>query len=154
MALALTRRRRALALLACALAGCDAGGNALVPSVAARREFAHAGAPHAAHVTEPALALAPDGTPHLAWIRRDDAGASVQTAALRDGDVAPVRVDPAARPVAGGHQSPGLAVGADGRVHVSWASPRRDPGGSPFASDLVLATLRGRRCAASRRRCA
>ena len=31
------------------------------------------------------------------------------------------------------------------RVHVSWSSPRRDAGGSPFASDLVLATLRGRR---------
>jgi hypothetical protein len=100
----------------------------------------HAGAPHAAHVTDPALALAPDGAPHLAWIRRDDSGASVQSAAFRGGEWAPVRVDSPAHPVAASHQAPGFAAGADARVHVSWSTPRRDAGGSAFASDLVLAT--------------
>ena len=142
MALALTRG--ALALFAAALAGCDTGGPELVPSVAGRRELVHAGAPHTAHVTDPALALAPDGAPHLAWIRRDGADESVRTAVIDGADAAGVRVDPPERPVAGGHQPPGLAIGADARVHVSWSSPRRDAGGSPFASDLVLATSEDR----------
>ncbi len=138
MALAL---RHALSLaLACALAGCNAGGVPLVPTESARRELAHPGAPHAAHVTDPALALAPDGTPHVSWIREDDSGRHVQSIALHADAAAPVRVDPKTQPVASGHQAPGLAIGADGRIHVSWASPRRDPGAPPFASDLVLAT--------------
>src|SRR4029453_18289762 len=123
------------ALFAAALAGCDTGGSELVASVAGRRELVHAGAPHTAHVTDPALALAPDGAPHLAWIRRDGAEESVRTAVI-DGadpaDAAGVRVDPPERPVAGGHQPPGLAIGADARVHVSRASPRRRAGGAPF----------------------
>ena len=104
MALALTHSRGALALLAAALAGCDAGGPGLVPSVVGRRELVHAGAPHAAHVTDPALALAPDGAPHLAWIRRDGADASVRSAVIDGadrGDAAGVRVDPPERPVGG-----------------------------------------------------
>jgi hypothetical protein len=139
MALALTRGRSLALALCAAIAGCDARGNGVAPIVTARSQVAHAGAPHTAHVSEPALALAPDGTAHLAWIRGDDAGKRVETAALRDG-AAPVRVDPDARPVANGHQPPGLAIGGDGRVHVSWSSPRRDPGGSAFAADLVLAS--------------
>ena len=151
MALALTHGRSiVLALWVCALAGCDANGGSLAPTLTLRREIAHAGAPHTAHVTDPALALAPDGTPHLAWIRGDAAGRQIQTAALRGDDASRVRVDPGAHPVAEAHQPPGLAVGRDGRVYISWASPRRDPGASPFASDLVLASSDdgGRRFAA------
>jgi len=140
MALAMMRIGFAAVAAGVAIAGCDAGRLALEPRVEERHELVHPGAPHTAHVSEPALAVAPDGTPHLAWIRRDERGASVQSASFASGDAAPVRVDPAERPVAGSHQAPGLAVATGGRVHVSWSSPRRDEGASLFASDLVLAT--------------
>jgi hypothetical protein len=129
-----------------------------VPRLLERRELLHPGAPHQAHVSLPALAVAPDGTPWLAWVRDDADGRHVQAARLASpGEPLRVRVDPDAWPVGSGHQPPGLAVGADGRAHVSWSSPRRDPGGSPFASDLVLASSQPQAprscCGSARPRC-
>src|SRR4029453_4328108 len=140
------------ALFAAALAGCDTGGSELVASVAGRRELVHGGAPPTAHVTDPALALAPDGAPHLAWIRRDGAEESVRTAVI-DGadpaDAAGVRVDPPERPVAGGPHPPrpprGRGPPGTPRGGRPPAAGSRDRRGRPCARGLAVAAApRGR----------
>jgi hypothetical protein len=110
--------------------------------IAELREVVHPGALHEVHVSEPALAVAPDGSLALAWIRGDSEGRHVWLQRSAQGVPSePARVDPAELSVASGHQAPGLAIAADGAIHVSWSS-RRARAESPFASDLRLSTSR------------
>ena len=139
MALEVTWRPAACAAALLALA-CGAPTPEL--AVGELREVVHPGVLHQVHVSEPALAVAPDGALQIAWIRADADGRHVWTQRLDGaGPSEPVRVDPAGTAVASGHQAPGLAVAPDGAVHLSWSSSRPQAE-SPFASDLRLSTSR------------
>jgi hypothetical protein len=50
----------------------------------------------------------------------------------------PVRVNPDGLAVDSLHQSPGLDIGPDGEIYVSWSSAKLKPEGTLFASDLRL----------------
>jgi len=141
MALALRRElARHLAASAALLATACAPETGTAPEIGigARWEHVHPGAPHAARIAGPALAVDRDGTAWLAWIRSADAERSVELA-RRVGDAFEVvRVDPEGFAPSSAHQAPGLAAGPDGRVHLTWSVEREDAGGSVFASDLVV----------------
>ena len=49
-----------------------------------------------------------------------------------------VRVNPEGLEVESLHQSPGIAVGPEGEIYVSWSSSKAKPEGTLFASDLRL----------------
>jgi hypothetical protein len=103
-----------------------------------RSEYVHPGAPHAARIAGPGLAVDREETAWLAWIRSVDGERSVKLA-RRVGDGFEVaRVDPEGFAPSSAHQAPGLAAGPDGRVHLTWSVAREDAGDSPFASDLVV----------------
>jgi hypothetical protein len=123
-------------LLGVGLAACAERAPDLVPGE--RRELVHPGPPHALHLSEPALAAGADGALVLAFARGEGAEHHVLVARLAAGEPAgeAVRVDPPEAPLGAAHQSPGLAAGPDGAVHVTWSTPVR--GGS----ELVLATSR------------
>jgi len=145
MALEVTRRGRgsaahragALALAATALAA--AGGvRAAELALGERRVLVQSRSGHEIMVSPPALALAPDGTPLLAWIRFDAEGRHVYLQRAGKSGGAPVRVDPAGLEVDAIHQAPGLATGPQGEVYVSWSSKQPAPPGTLFVSDLQL----------------
>ena len=131
-------RARALALLL--LAACREAPPELV--VGERFEIAHPGLPHAVHLSPPALAALEDGRLVVAWISADTDGNHVWLAGVGEAAGAPVRVDPPELAVDSAHQSPGLAIGAGGEIHVTWSSRRPHPEGVLFASDLQLSTSR------------
>ena len=103
-----------------------------------RREFSHPGRGHEVHVSAPAVAVLSDGTPLLAWAASEHHGAVLWTVRLDSASPQPVRVSPEGLAVDSLHQAPGLAVGRDGAVYVSWSSAKPKPAGALFASDLRL----------------
>jgi len=117
----------------------------------ARVEIAHAGHGHDVHVSAPAVAVGRDGLPVVAWIaahgeshvlylaRGGRAAAPVGREAAPVGrESAPVRVSPEGLTVESLHQAPGLAVGPNGEIYVTWSSSKPRPAGAMFASDLQL----------------
>jgi hypothetical protein len=134
MEVAMRENARALVGAVVLLAACAPGAKEAALEPGARHELAHPGPLHEIHVSNPALAVAPDGALHLTWSRRDGTGASVW--AWRAGGGVPTRVDPPGTEAAASHDAPGLAIGRDGHVHVLWTS-RQSPG-----SELLLSTSR------------
>jgi hypothetical protein len=108
----------------------------------ARREIVHAGILHEAHVSPPALAIAPDGAAFVAWVEQDGAERHVLVSRVEDGAPPAARVDPLGTRPDRAHQSPGLAVAPDGSVLVSWSSEKAKPEGVLFANDLRLSVSR------------
>ena len=112
-------------------AAADAAGPALCP----RQELTVAEKAHEAHVSAPAVAVAADGRIVLAWFAQQ--GHDNHLFVARPGS-APARVNPDGLFVDSLHQAPGLALGPDGEVYVSWSSRKPPPEGALFASDLRL----------------
>ncbi|MBI5875208.1 MAG: exo-alpha-sialidase [Deltaproteobacteria bacterium] len=83
-------------------------------------------------VSPPAVA-AYDGKIFISYIREE--GDVYITTLSADGKtlIAPVKVNDAASPANGIHQSPGLTVGTKGEIYVTWTSPRE---GGEFAADI------------------
>ncbi|WP_447973583.1 sialidase family protein [Nitrospira sp. Kam-Ns4a] len=93
-------------------------------------------------VSGPAIQLDGLGRLHLAWIeeeREDDRRLYYLGLHETSGEPAmPVQVNPADQPVAAVHQPPGLALGREGAIYLSWSSPHPQARGTPFTSLLHL----------------
>lgn len=107
------------------------------PTPAVRLELAHPAGGHEVHVSPPALALAADGAPLVAWITGGHDGNTVLVARPGTGGT-PARVNPPSTSADSLHQAPGLAVGPAGEVYVTWSATKPRPEGVLFASDLYL----------------
>lgn len=129
-------RRAALALAAILLtpAPAPAGGLTLGPRV----EFVHPGKGHELHVSPAAVAAGRDGRPLVAWVAREGDTSNVYVLRAGAAGARPVRVNPDDLAADSLHQAPGLVLGPDGEVYVSWSSRKPRPGGALFASDLRL----------------
>ena len=107
------------------------------PEVGARQELTVAEKAHEAHVSPPAVAVRADGRIVLAWFAQQ--GHDNHLFVARPGSEAkPVRVNPDGLFIDSLHQPPGLALGPDGEIYVSWSSRKPLPEGVLFASDLRL----------------
>lgn len=86
-------------------------------------------------VSPPAAAVY-EGKIYIAYIREE--GDVYVTALSSDGKtiVLPVKVNDKNSIAAGIHQSPGIAVGANGEIYLTWTSPRE---GDEFAADIRFA---------------
>jgi hypothetical protein len=114
-----------------------APAHAAGPVLGPRQELTVFDKPHEAHVSAPAVAVGRDGKTVLAWIGQH--GHENHLFAVRLGTGAkPVRVNPDGLLVDSLHQPPGLALGPDDEIYVSWSSRKPVPEGGLFASDLRL----------------
>ncbi|WP_447968889.1 sialidase family protein [Nitrospira sp. M1] len=96
-----------------------------------------------AQVSGPALQVDEQGNRHVAWhevgqesnklfyVKSETKATTIPGA---------VHVNNNGPSVASVHQSPGLALGADGKVYLSWSSPQTQKSKNPFASTLRLST--------------
>jgi hypothetical protein len=133
--LAMSRARVWAALgLTLLAAQADAAG----PSFGPRLAITHESRGHEAHLTGPALAIAPDGAPLVAWAAQEGHVNHLYIARPGEADARPVRVNPPELTVDALHHPPRLAVGPSGELYVSWSSARPKPEGVLFASDLRL----------------
>jgi hypothetical protein len=115
-----------------------AAAGAAGPTGPPRVEITHPGTGHEVHLSAPAVAVAGDGQPLVAWIAQAGHGGNVYIARRGPGEVRPVRVNPDGLLAESLHQSPGVAAGPGREVYVSWASLKPKPAGVLFASDLQL----------------
>ena len=120
----------ALALMA-ALAGAAPG-----TTPPARLELTHPPGGHGVTVSGASVAVTGDGSPIVTWAAQE--GEDNVLYAARPGQGAPVRVNPPGTSVDSLHQAPGLVVGPQGELYVTWSSRRPVPVGGLFASDLRL----------------
>jgi hypothetical protein len=74
----------------------------------------------------------------VAWTRPEGQTKNLYLARLEKEDNRTVRVNPEGMTVDSLHQSPGLAVGPQGEIYLSWSSSKPKPEGTLFASDLRL----------------
>jgi hypothetical protein len=123
--------RRARALLVAGVALVAALANAATPT---RLEITHPGKGHEVHVSAAAVGIGGDGEPIVAWAAQE--GADNILYAARPGQGVPVRVNPSGTSVDSLHQAPGVAVGPQGEIYLTWSSRRPVPVGGLFASDL------------------
>jgi hypothetical protein len=92
-------------------------------------------------VSPPAIRFDRTGTLHIAWFEKKGAAGEVKTVRIAPdgGEGSPVvRVNPEGGGPDALHQAPGLAMGSEGELYVTWSVPNRTPG-ALFASDLHLA---------------
>ena len=98
---------------------------------------------HTKTVSGPAIQIDENSTRHLAWIeagkdRHELFYASIDRGAKKF--PTPLHVNNEGPAVAAIHQSPGLALGPNNRIHLSWSSPNPQSQQNPFASLLRLST--------------
>lgn len=92
-------------------------------------------------VSPPAIRFDASGSLHVAWFEKKGMTGEVKTVRLSRGQAAgpnPVRANPEGLGPDAIHQSPGLAVGPEGRIWLTWSSANKTPG-AMFASDILLA---------------
>ncbi len=99
---------------------------------------------HTKTVSGPAIQIDKSGTRHLAWIEAGKDRHELYYVAL--GSEAnqfpdPIHVNTKGPAVAALHQPPGLALGPENHIHLSWSSPDPQNQGNPFASLLQLSTF-------------
>ena len=157
MALEMTRptvtrvvRAAALAVLVVAPAA-DAAAPAASP---ARSEIVHPATGHDAHRSAPALAIDREG-PLVAWTAPDGHGNAVYVARPVAGPAggghsggsptggshaggSATRVSPAGSSADSLHQAPGLAVGPQHEIYVTWSARGPKPVGGLFSAELQL----------------
>jgi hypothetical protein len=129
--------RRLLLVLALILAAATAATPAGGPTLGGRHEIAHAGKAHESHLSAPAVTVRRDGTALVAWFAQqghDNHLFVVQAGASNP----PTRVNPDGLTVESLHQAPGLALGPNDEIYLTWSSPKPVPPGGYFASDLRL----------------
>jgi len=102
---------------------------------------------HTKTVSGPAIQIDESGTRHLAWIEAGKDRHELYYVSLESGaKVFPdsIHVNKGGPPVAALHQSPGLALGPENSIHLSWSSSDSHSQGNPFASLLQLSTSQGK----------
>ena len=104
----------------------------------ARSEIVHPGKGHEVHLSGATVAIARNGGVLVGWIAQHEQGNHLYLARPGVQGYQPVRVNPAGLDVDSLHQAPGIAVGPEGEVYVSWSSSKAKPEGTLFASDLRL----------------
>lgn len=95
-------------------------------------------------VSGPSLQVDESGTIHAAWIEEEKEMRGLyylKTAAEAKALPGPLRVNGPDEQVAAVHQSPGLALGRQGEVYLSWSAPHPQAGGKPFTRILRLSRL-------------
>lgn len=105
-------------------------------TLGARVEFVHPGKGHELHVSPAAVAVGRDGRPLIAWVAQEGGANNVYVLRADAAGARPVRVNPDDLSADSLHQAPGLALGPDGEIYVSWSSRKPRTEGSLFASDL------------------
>lgn len=111
---------------------------ALALQLGPRAEIPHAGKGHAVHLSSPTVGVARDGSVLVAWSAQHEQRHHLYLARLTSQGIRTVRVNPEEVDVESLHQAPGLALGSEGEVYVSWSSSKPKPEGVLFASDLRL----------------
>jgi hypothetical protein len=103
-----------------------------------RSEITHHGKGHEVHLSGPTVAVTRDGSVLVGWIaQKEQVNQLYLTRPTTQANQA-VRVNPDDLEVESLHQSPGIAVGPEGEIYVSWSSSKVKPEGTLFASDLRL----------------
>ncbi|MGH7205780.1 MAG: sialidase family protein [Nitrospiraceae bacterium] len=93
------------------------------------------------HVSPPALQFDKGGALHVAWMEKQGETRAVRTVRVKDGGKAttsPVQVNRIGDEPDALHQSPGLAIGPNGELYLTWSTSKTAPGAF-FATDLRLA---------------
>ena len=103
-----------------------------------RSELTHPGQGHEVEISGAAVAVDRDGTVFTAWARQDGHARNLYLARLDKGGNTTLQVNSQGMEVDSLHQSPGIAVGPNNEVYVSWSSAKAKPEGTLFASDLRL----------------
>jgi len=91
--------------------------------------------------TGPSTQLGTDGTLHLAWggEKKEDRGVFyLHVNPAQEHYPEPVKVSPAATPVATLHEPPALALGQKNDVYLTWTTPHHNANGKLFTSLLLL----------------
>ncbi|MCS6925946.1 MAG: exo-alpha-sialidase [Candidatus Binatia bacterium] len=107
-------------------------------TLGARVEFLHPGLLHEVQISGAAVAVDGNGDAIIAWVRREGAHNTLYCARPGKEPTQATRVNPHELPVDSLHQSPGLAIGPQGELYLSWSSAKPKPQGVLFASDLRL----------------
>lgn len=98
---------------------------------------------HTKTVSGAAIQIDENGTRHLAWIEGGKDRHELYYVSLKpDTKVFPdsIHVNKGGPAVAALHQSPGLVLGPENHIHLSWSSSDPQSQGNPFASLLQLST--------------
>ena len=98
---------------------------------------------HTKTVSGPTIQIDENGTRHLAWIEGGKDRHELFYASLGTKDKefpTPIHINKEGPAVAAIHQSPGLALGPQNQIHLSWSSPNPESKGNPFASLLRLSS--------------
>jgi len=103
-----------------------------------RSEISHHGKGHEIHLSGPTVAIARDGGVFVGWIAQTEQVNHLYLTRPPAQANQAVRVNPDGLEVESLHQSPGIAVGPEGEIYVSWSSSKVKPEGTFFASDLRL----------------
>src|SRR5262249_7139725 len=104
----------------------------------ARSEISHHGKGHEVHLSGPTVAMAHDGGVLVGWMAQMEQVNHLYLARPTAQANQAIRVNPDGLEVESLHQSPGIAVGPEGEIYVSWSSSKVKPEGTLFASDLRL----------------
>jgi hypothetical protein len=92
-------------------------------------------------ISPPAVQFSGPDSIHLAWFEKKDTANEVKLTQIAAGGKSPasaVTVNNQGQGSAALHQAPGLAVGPEQSLYVTWSTPNSGSGGM-FASDLLLA---------------
>ncbi|MGH7964981.1 MAG: hypothetical protein ACRERD_24730 [Candidatus Binatia bacterium] len=103
-----------------------------------RTEISHPGKGHEVHISGAAVAVTRNGEALVAWAAQEGQTNNLYLARPGAEGAKPVRINPEGMAVDSLHQPPGIALGLEGEVYVSWSSAKPKPEGVFFASDLRL----------------
>jgi hypothetical protein len=116
----------------------SAASHAAALTFGSRTEFTHPGTLHDVQVSGAAVAVDRDGDVLIAWVRKDGHTDNLYLARPGREKNQAKRINPQELPVDSLHQSPGLAIGPQSEVYISWSSAKPKPEGVIFASDVRL----------------
>ena len=103
-----------------------------------RGELTHPGQGHEVAISGAAVAAGQDSAVFVTWAKQDGQTRNLYLSRLDKEGNKTVQVNPQGMAVDSLHQSPGITVGPNNEVYVSWSSAKAKPEGTVFASDLRL----------------